>query len=896
MSALSRLRSWWRARRDPAGLDRQLREELEFHVDRCAEDLVRDGLSPDAARQRARAALGSMPATGEDVRAALGLRLGDEIRGDLRYALRMLRRSPGFTIVAVLSLGLGIGANTAIFSLADAVIFRKLPVREPDRLLQVRGVRERSVQLVFSYPMYRDIRDRNQVFTSTAAAGSFATADPIALDTPGRGRRELYARVTLVSGNYFPTLGIDSIVGRTLTPEDDRAPGAHPVAVVSHRFWKRALDADPGATRTRLIHNGISYAIVGVASAGFTGISSNDDPEIWFPMMMADSVLMSTGIFEARRSSSMYVFGRLKDDVDETAAAADLARLFADALRIYPDRDGPKGDVLSMSRGVQALRARFEKPLFMLLGVVGVLLLIACANLAALLLARAAARRHEIAVRQSLGASRFRLLRQFLTESVLIAMLGGAAGLAVSAWAASLLIEMVTTGPRILPIAFTIDSRILLFTSGISILAAVVFGIFPALQANRTPLAHAVQSAARTPSRLAGGRLLIATQMGLSLFLLIGSGLFIRSLGNLRQLDTGFGRESVLVLMMDVAPAYGNDAGKYLAMYRELTPRIEQLPGVRSASFARETFFSGNVSRGNIAYQGQPGEAPRGEWPYKVRITPRFPETFGLSLMAGRTFSDRDDRRAPKVAIVSESIAKRNFPGENPVGRRLCFCSRFTDADPDAIEIVGVVRDVRYGSLREVSPFTVYLPVEQQPASHRSDLHVRTEADPRQMAAQVQDVVRRFNPQIRMTHTTTLERLVEDSIVQDRLLAALSTASALLALMLAVVGLYGITSYGVQRRTNEIGVRMALGASPDAVRWMVLREVLWLATAGAAIGIPAALAASGLVRSLLFDLTPVDPVTIAIATSLLILVAAIAGFFPARRATRIDPIAALRVH
>ena len=896
MSALSRLRSWWRACRDRARLDRQLREELEFHVDRCAEDLVRGGLSPDAARQRARAALGSMPATGEDVRAALGLRLGDEIRGDLRYALRMLRRSPGFTIVAVLSLGLGIGANTAIFSLADAVIFRKLPVREPDRLLQVRGVRERSVQLVFSYPMYRDIRDRNQVFTSTAAAGSFATADPIALDTPGGGRRELYARVTLVSGNYFPTLGIDSIVGRTLTPEDDRGPGAHPVAVVSHRFWKRALDADPGATRTRLIHNGISYAIVGVASAGFTGISSNDDPEIWFPMMMADSVLMSTGIFEARRSSSMYVFGRLKDDVSETAAAADLARLFADVLRIYPDRDGPKGDVLSMSRGVQTLRARFEKPLFMLLGVVGVLLLIACANLAALLLARAAARRHEIAVRQSLGASRFRLLRQFLTESVLIAILGGAAGLAVSAWAASLLIEMVTTGPRILPIAFTIDSRILLFTSGVSILAAVVFGIFPALQANRTPLAHAVQSAARMPSRLAGGRLLIVTQMGLSLFLLIGSGLFIRSLGNLRQLDTGFGRENVLVLMMDVAPAYGNDAGKYLAMYRELTPRIEQLPGVRSASFARETFFSGNVSRGNIAYQGQPGEAPRSEWPYKVRITPRFPETFGLSLIAGRTFSDRDDRRAPRVAIVSESIAKRYFPGENPVGRRLCFCSRFTDADPDAIEIVGVVRDVRYGSLREVSPFTVYLPVEQQPASHRSDLHVRTEADPRQMAAQVQDVVRRFNPQIRMTHTTTLERLVEDSIIQDRLLAALSTASALLALMLAVVGLYGITSYGVQRRTNEIGVRMALGASPDAVRWMVLREVLWLATAGAAIGIPAALAASGLVRSLLFDLTPIDLVTIAIATSVLILVAAMAGFFPARRATRIDPIAALRVH
>ena len=883
------LQRLFRRRRADAELD----EEIGFHLQQEAQLRAGRGESPDDASHNARRDFGNVLLVKETTRDVWRWRLLDDFARDLRYSLRLLRRSPVFTTVAVLSLALGVGANTAIFSLADAVIFRKLPVHEPDRLFQVRGVRERGVQLVFSYPLYRDIRNRNQVFMSTAAAGGFAALDPIVLEAPGGSRRELHARVTIVTGDYFPTLGVEAIVGRTLTPEDDRAPGAHPVAVVSHRFWKNVLNGNPGAAQARLIHNGVSYAIVGVAPSNFTGISSDDDPDIWFPAMMAEAVLLTPGALDARGRSSLYVFGRLRAGVSDAAAAADLARVFDDVQRIHPDRDRAQGDVVSMARGIQSLRGRFEKPLFVLLAAVGLLLLIACANLAALLLARAAARRHEIAVRLSLGASRLRLARQFFTESLVIAILAGVAGLSVSAWGASLLIDMVTTGPRRLPIAFTVDSRILLFTSAVSILAAVVFGVFPALQANRTPLAHA-QSVRRIPSRLAAGRVLIATQMGLSLFLLIAAGLFLRSLGNLRHLETGFARENVLVLMIDAAPAYGNDPEKYLAMYRGLTARIEQLPGVRSASFARETFFSGNASRGNIAYEGQTGEAPQSEWPFKVRITPRFPETFGLSVAAGRTFSDQDDRHAPKVALVSESIAKRYFPGQNAVGRRFCFCDRFATSS-DAIEIVGVVRDVRYGSLRDASPFTVYLPIEQQPPSRRGDLQVRTHGDPRGMAAQLQEAVRRFNPQIRVAHMTTLERLVEDSIVQDRLLAMLSTAFAVLALVLAAVGLYGITAYGVHRRTNEIGVRMALGASRGDVQWMVLREVLLLVTAGAAVGIPASIVASGLVRSLLFGLTPTDPVTVASATFVLVLVAALAGYLPARRATRIDPMAALRV-
>jgi predicted permease len=886
MGWFRRLGRWRRA-------EVEIEEEIRFHLAQEAQLRIDRGQPPDAAAAAARRDFGNVLLVKETTRDAWGWTLVRDAWRDLRYALRLLRRSPAFAVVAASSLGLGIGANSAIFSLTDAVIFRPLPVDAPDRLLQVRGVHERGVQLGFSYPVYRDIRDRQQAFTSIAATSSSATLDPMTLELPAAGRRDIYARFTLVTGSYFPALAIRPSAGRLFTPDDDRAPGAHPVAVVTHRFWKTVLGGDSAVTSIRLTHNGVSYAIVGVTPATFRGISSNDDPDVWFPMMMADAALLGNGVPEARGTQFMYVFGRLKPGVDAAAAATDLARVFAEIQRIYPDVERARGDVLPMARGVQTLRTRFERPLYVLLAVVGLLLIIACTNLAALLMARAAGRRHEIATRLSLGASPVRLLRQFFIESLVIAGLGAVVGLSVSTWSASLLIEMVTTGPRRLPIVFSLDTRVLAFTGTLSILAAVVFGVLPALQATRSSLAR---SGARISSPLPGGRLLIAGQMALSIFLLIASGLFIRSLGNLRHIDTGFARDNVLVLMLDVAPAYGTDGNKYLAMYPELAGRIEQLPGVQAASFARETFFTGNASRGNIAYEGQPGEAPRSEWPYKIRVTPRFQDTFGLSLIAGRRLNDGDDRRRPKVAVVSESIAKRYFNGPDAVGKRFCFCSAFAASDPkDSIEIVGVVRDVRYGSLRESSPYTVYMHVEQQPPSRRADLHVRTLTDPAALAAQVQEAVRRFNPQIRITHTTTLDRLIEESIVQDRLLATVSTAFAVLAVVLAAVGLYGITSYGVHRRTNEIGIRVALGASRGEVKRMVLREVVLLVAAGAAVGIPAALAASGLVRSLLFDLAPTDPMTVAGATLVLFLVALVAGYLPAQRATRIDPLAALRM-
>ena len=883
--------AWWRRFRRPG--DAELDEEIRFHLAQEAQLEVERGESPERAAERARRAFGNVLLVRETTRDVWGRRVARDFARDVGYSLRLLRRSPALAAVAVLSLALAVGATTAIFSLADAVIFRKLPVFEPDRLVQFAVVHDQGIGRVHSYPLYRDVRDDNQVFSATAAAAAVALPEPASMRIAAAAPRDIRAWITVVTGNYFQTLGVEAVAGRMLTPDDDRAPGAHPVAVVSHRFVRRALGGDPAAAlQTTLAHNGITYQVIGVAPEGFTGISSNDDPDVWLPMMMAGVALQNPGMFEGRRSSSMYVFGRLKPGVSSTAASRSLAGLYAEVQRVAPYSVRGTGAALPMARGVQTLRDRFETPLMVLLASVGGLLLIACANLAGLLVARTAGRQQEIAVRLSLGASRSRLLRQFFAESLLLAVVGAAAGLVVSSFAAAALIDLVTTSGRRLPIAFTLDSRILLFAGAVSAAASFLCGLFPAVQANRTPLVQAAQSVLRMPSRLAGGRLLIGAQMALSLFLLIGAGLFLRSLGNLRGLDTGFDRENVLVVMMDPRAALEMDPEKYLTMYRELPARVAQLPGVRAASYADTSFFGSSTSRGSIAYEGYGRQVPEGERPFKLRVTPTFPETFGLSLVAGRTLADRDDRHARRVAIVSESIATRYYAGRSAVGMRFCFSDRF---HPDcAVEIVGVVKDVRYNSLRAASPFTVYIPINQE-VRVRGDLQVRTFGDPEDVAGAVHAAIRQFNPRLHVVHTTTLDRLLDESVVQDRLLATLSAAFAVVAVLLGAVGLYGITSYAVHRRTNEIGVRLALGASGSDVRWMVLRDVLAIVLAGAAVGIPAALGAGRLVRSLLFGLSPADPAVIAGSAALLLAVAALAGYLPARRATRIDPVAALRM-
>jgi predicted permease len=880
--------AWWQrfVRRPPrVEADRQLDDEIQFYLEQETQLRIDRGESPDRARAAVRRDFGNVTLVKEATRRMWGPTILEDAARDLRHSVRLLSRSPAFTAIAVLSLALGIGGTTAIFSLSDAVMFRPLPVREPHRLVQVRAVHPRGVNTIHSYPLYLAIDERNRVFSATACAGSFALPEPIVLTSPNGSTRDARARLTAVSGNYFSVLGVEPMIGRAFTANEGRA-AAPPVAILSFRFWRQAFDANPTVLQTTLQHNGAVYQIVGVAPPRFTGISSNDDPDVWVPMHMMPTVVSEP---VGRNSSSLYVFGRLKPGISSAEASSDLARVYEELQRIHGSYADQRGDVIPMEKGVQTLRQRFERPLLVLLGIAALLLLVACVNIAALLLARASSRKHEIAIRLAVGASRLRLVRQFFTESLLLALLGGAAGLLVSAWAADSLVGLATTSTRRLPIYFAVDRRILVFTAAVSALTAVLFGLLPAYQGTRRTSLISL-AATRAPSRLPAGRLLIVGQMALSLFLLIAAGLLVRSLANLRAVDTGFVRDHVLVLMLDARAAFGKAREQYVNLHQQLPQRIEGVPGVQSASLSSASFFGGSSSRGNIAYEGQTGEAPQNEWPFKVRITPRFPETVGLTLLAGRTFSDRDDPTVP-VALVSESIARRYFAGDHAIGKHFCFSSSF--AVDCAIEIVGIVRDVRYGNLREASPYVVYLSAQQDPPS-RADLQVRTRTDPAAMAAQIQKAVRDFDPRLRVVHSVSLERLVEDSIIPDRLLALLATFIAVLALVLSTAGLYGVTAYDVHRRSRELGVRLALGASRRGVQWMVLREVLILGLIGATVGVAASLASVRVVRGLLFEVMPADPATIAGASVVLIVIAAMAGLVPARRACRLDPIRALR--
>ncbi len=886
------LREWmtrFRATLRPRRSDADLEDELRTHLELATERQDHLGGSTDHSRRAAVLRAGGVAQAMETVRDQRGLGWLRDLARDWTYGWRSLRRHPTFTATAVVTLALAIGANAAIFSLADAVIFRELPVHEPQELARAEIASPRgNTSGIFSYPRYIEIRDRARAFSVMASAGSFAIPEPIAIEQPDVPRRETRVRLTVVSGNYFETLGLAPAIGRLFTGQDDLVPGNHPVTVASHRFWQRELGATRPPIDARVVHNGVAYQVIGVTPPSFTGISSNDDPDLWMPMMMTNAIL-NREMIRAPNTSSLYVFGRLRPGVTLAAAAGDMARVHGE-LEPADAAAGLRGDVVPMARGVQTLRAQFEQPLVVLLAVAGLLVVMAAVNLAALSMARTAARRHEMAVRLSLGASRLRVWRQCFVESVLIGLLGGAAGVAVAAWGTTSLIGLVTTSTRRLPLQFTADGRLLAFAAVASVASVVLFGFVPALHASRTHMVQAFTTA-RVRAGLPGSRPMIAIQMALSMFLLVGAGLFARSLLNLRTLDTGFAPGEVLVLMLDARAAYGEDIGKYLTLSRDLVPQIEALPGVRSASLSSATFFGSSISRGNVTYEGQPGEAPREEWPIKVAATPHFADTLGLSLVAGRMFTDRDDRRAPRVAVISESIAKRYFPEDGAVGRRLAFDSSFRG--DNAIEIVGVVRDVHYNSLRSASPYTLYLPLAQAP-SQRVDLQVRGSADPRALAPQVQEAVRRYDPAIRIVHAVTLDQLVTDSIAQDRLLALLGGSAAAMALVLSAVGIFGVTAYSVERRTPEIGLRMALGASTVRVRWLILRDVILLASLGGAAGLAAALAASDAVRGLLFRLAPTDPMTLAGAAAILIAIALVSAVLPARRACRLDPWCALQ--
>ncbi len=726
MSALSRLRSWWRARRDRAGLDKQLREELEFHVDRCAEDLEREGLSPDAARQRARAALGSMPATGEDVRASLGLRLGDEIRGDLRYALRMLRRSPGFTIVAVLSLGLGIGANTAIFSLIDTVLLKPLPVPRPDRLFFVDSSGGRSGQSGPPYPAFEIMRERNRHFSALAAVSG--TGFRVTIDGSTERVRGAHA-----SGQFFDVLQLTASHGRLFTPDDDAQIGAGgrdgAVAVISDALWHRRFGGDLAVLGKTIEVGTRPVTIVGILPPRFNSLLAGYRFDLILPFVLASNDLRE------RESWWFQAIGRLKDEATVEQAQAELDafwQAYLDDNRVSAGtRKGfPRIVLTSARRGLSDLRRDFAEPLWIVMAIVAVVLAIGCANVANLLVARASAREHEIALRRAIGAGSGRLLRQMLVEGLLLSALGAALGLGVAAAGVHVLVSLFAGAHQRVLLEPAFDVRLLGFTAAVAVLTGLLFSLMPALHAlRRGPSAFGAGGrVSQARPRLRAGQALVALQVTLSIVLLVGAALFVRTLVNLKSVDTGFTAYGVTAIAVDAVlpPALPPDRPERFAaeragighMWQGLADRIGELPGVESAAVAALTPFSGSVRGIRLVVVGPSVQGDSGIRLNQVTTT--YFDTFRMRIVKGRPFLPGDRAGSPKVTILNESAARHHFGDADPIGRRVRLPK---PGESGEHEVIGIVADVRYESLREPASRMAYVPLAAGIRSHRASDH-----------------------------------------------------------------------------------------------------------------------------------------------------------------------------
>ncbi len=829
---------------------------------------------------------------------------------DLRYGLRMLLKHKGFTAVAVLSLALGIGANTAIFSLIDAVMLRALPVQEPDRLVLFGNAESAGITIgfpdssqdLFSYPTYREVRQRNQVFSDIAAVHSFPSRVHGVVHASGSTGELEQINAQMVSGTYFSVLGVNALLGRTLTPDDDDTPGGHPVVVASNSWWQRRFGGDPSVIGSTINIDKTAYTIIGVAPRDFFGTTVGDSPDIWVPLSMEEQLPPGFKGLTDRMFQSLYLIGRLNTGVSVERAGAEANLLFKQLLLEY---SGPQPsaerlqdiqqahiELTPAGRGLSELRKEFSLPLKILMVVVGVVLLIACANIANLLMARAAARQQEFTLRVALGASPLRIGRQLLTESLLLALLGGGAGILLGSWGSSALISMVSTGPQTLPINLELDSRVLAFTLIVSVISAVVFGTAPALRASRVELSGSLRSnrsssSAMTRSRL--GKALLVSQVALSLLLLVGAGLFVRTLVNLERVDTGFNQEHVLLFQIDTDSIGLKEDSQLVKLYRDVEEKVSAIPGVRAASFSMFAFHQGGWT-GAASTRGDSSGA-RTEWHVRNNsVGPKFFEAMGLPLLTGRGFGPQDTETSPKVAVISEALALKLFPGTSPIGRRF---GRGGQEHSEEIEVIGVVKDAKYEDLMEEPRPMAYYPYTQS-INFLSSFEVSYSGEPGAIVDETRRAIKEVNRDIPIVEAVTMSEHVGRSLVQQRLIARLSSFFGLLALLLASIGLFGIMSYSVAKRTNEIGIRMALGAARGDVLRLVMREGLAPVLIGVAIGLPAAIAGGRLITSLLFGLTPADPLTICAATLLLLAVAALAGYLPARRAARVDPMTALR--
>ena len=858
---------------------------------------------------------------------------------DLQYAWRGLRRAPLFTIVALMSIALGIGANTAIFTLVDEVLLRRLPVKSPEQLVLFSGARNHygnnSGGNMLSFPMYEDFRD-NFVESSRALprvsqpvdngaprprifSGIFArrtTAMNVGID----GQTE---RVPgeIVTGTYFDVLGVGAAIGRVLTPDDDTVRGDGRVAVLSFDYWRTRFGADRGVVGRHITINNHTYTIVGVSGAGFDGVDIGYVPNIRVPIMMKAQVTPNWDDLDNRRSRWVNVFARLKPGVTIDQVKPALQPFFHGLLEAevqmpafsgtsaYTREQFLEGEVsiLPAAQGRSPIRQQLSQPLWLLMAIVAGVLLIACANVASLLIARATARQKEIAVRLALGASRGRIVGQLLVESVLLAAAGGLIGLVVAAWTTKFLLGYLPTTDTPHVISGSIDYRVLAFNFALSLVTGLLFGLVPAMRSTRPNVAPTLKDQVGAVIGAGGVRFrkgLVVAQVTISVLLLVGAGLFIRSLRNLRQLDLGLNTDNLIAF--NVSPGisgYSNVRTKQFE--KQIADRIGALPGITSMAFATMGLLEGNEWDSSISiegYEAKPGENMN---PYCNAVSPGYFKTMGIPLIAGRDFDERDARYEEiqpdpnngtppryRVAIVNESYAKHYFGDRSPIGRHIGFGINPGTKTP--IEIVGIVKDSKYTGVRDEIPRQVFFAYLENDFAGNAVMYARTTSTPEAAFGSIRQVVRQIDGNVPLYNFRTLEHQIDQSLLNDRIVATLSTAFGVLATVLAVIGLYGVMAYTVARRTREIGVRMALGAVPGDVVWLVMREVLMLVGAGIAIGLAASWGVNRAISNQLYGVTASDPLTIAGAAGLLCLVALAAGYIPARRATRVNPVLALR--
>ncbi len=809
----------------------------------------------------------------------------DEMIQDLRYGARMLAKHKGFSLVALLTLSLGIGANTAIFSLLNTVLLRPLPIAKPDEVVSLASTAGGNRFSSFSYPTYRDLRDRNEVFAGLLAYRFL----PVSMSHDGVNER-LWGYA--VSGNYFDVLGVKPMLGRVLSPEDDRNRGGHPVVVLSQQGWLRRFGGDPGVIGKSVIVNGAAYTVIGVTPPGFYGTEIIAAPEMWFPMMMQSQLEAGNDWLENRRVENVFIQGRLKPGVQAAQAQAAIDGIAQQLAREYPEIY--EGKVFKVTTaGWMGGMARAP-----LLGFVGILmlvvllvLLLACTNLANLLLARAAERRREIAVRLALGVSRFRLLRQLLTESILLACGAGALGVVFAWWLIGLARQFKPPIDVPLNVDLHLDARVLAFALLASLLTGILFGLVPAWQATKTDLLSALKDdgAAGATHRSWLKNSLIVFQVALSLVLLVGGGLVLRALQKAETIDLGFNPQNAVAMSFDMR-LQGYEPGRILESQKRLLERVRALPGVESAGLADLIPVDLHFSSEAIFVEGQmPERNARAPRAYSNRVSPGYFGAMGTRLLQGREFTDLDLEGAPRVVIVNESFARRFWPGQNPIGKQF----RLGRAEATPVEVVGVAQDGKYANLGEDPKSFVYRPLWQSFLGS-STIIVRSSGDPQRMLAAVRGELQQIDPHLPIATAKTMTEHMSFPLLPARAAATTLGSFGLLALALAAIGLYGVMSHAVSRRIREIGIRIALGAQGGDVLRLIVSQGMRLVLLGIALGLAGALALTRVMKSLLMSVSPTDPLTFAGTACLLAFVAFLACYLPARRATRVDPLIALR--